>query len=104
MLRQTARLRFTPQRARWVAAEQWHPHQRVEFEADGSYLLEIPYSDDRELVMDILKHGPEVEVLDPPKLRERVRELLSEALGHYSRGGRFADIQALDASSQVHTS
>ena len=96
---QTARLRFTPQRARWVAAEQWHPHQRVEFEADGSYLLEIPYSDDRELVMDILKHGPEVEVLDPPKLRERVRELLSETLSHYSRGGRFADILALDAAS-----
>ncbi len=96
---QTARLRFTPQRARWVAAEQWHPNQTAQLEADGSYLLEIPYSDDRELVMDILKHGPEVEVLDPPALRERVRELLSEALRHYGRGGRFADILAVDAPS-----
>ena len=43
-------------------------------------MLEVPYSDDRELVMDILKHGPEVEVLDPPALRERVRELLNETL------------------------
>ena len=95
---QTARLRFTPQRARWVAAEQWHPDQRAEFDADGSYVLEVPYSDDRELVMDILKHGPDVEVLEPPELRERVRDLLGETLRHYARGGRFADILALDAA------
>ena len=50
----------------------------------GSYLLEIPYSDDRELVMDILKHGPEVEVLAPQKLRERVVEALREAAGLYA--------------------
>jgi predicted DNA-binding transcriptional regulator YafY len=96
---QTARLRFTPQRARWVAAEEWHPQQRASFEADGSYLLELPYSDDRELVMDILKHGPDVEVLDPPALRERVREQLNETLQRYSRGGHFAGILALDSAS-----
>jgi predicted DNA-binding transcriptional regulator YafY len=94
----TARLRFTPQRARWVAAEQWHPDQRTAFEADGSYVLEVPYSDDRELVMDILKHGPEVEVLNPPELRERVRALLGEALGHYPQDSRFGDVVALDTA------
>ena len=29
---------FTPERARWVGAESWHPHQRGEYEPDGSYL------------------------------------------------------------------
>ena len=29
-----------------------------------------------ELVMDVLRHGPEVEVLAPPELREAVRERL----------------------------
>ena len=24
---------------------------------DGSYLLEVPYSEDQELIMDILRHG-----------------------------------------------
>jgi predicted DNA-binding transcriptional regulator YafY len=100
----TAHLRFTPQRARWVAAEEWHPGQLSRFEADGSYLLELPYSDDRELVMDILKHGPDVEVLDPPELRERVRELLNETLQHYNRGGRFADVLALDSASPARPS
>lgn len=100
----TARLRFTPQRARWVAAEQWHPDQHAGFEPDGSYVLEVPYSDDRELVMDILKHGPEVEVLDPPELRERVRSLLDETLRRYGRGGRTADALAAEAAPAARTS
>ncbi len=78
-----ARLRFTPQRARWVAAEQWHPAQQASWLADGGYRLEVPYSDDRELVMDILKYGPEVEVEGPDELRRRVRSLLEEAMGKY---------------------
>ena len=69
---QWAKLKFSAQRARWVAYEQWHPRQKSQFQADGSYLLQIPYSDDRELVMDILRHGPEVEVLAPQKLRQRI--------------------------------
>ena len=71
---QWAKLKFTPERARWVANEQWHPRQKGKFEADGNYMLELPYSDDRELVMDILKHGREVVVAGPPALRERVMQ------------------------------
>ena len=78
-----ARLRFTPERARWVASEQWHPDQQASWLADGGYRLEVPYSDDRELVMDILKHGPDVEVEGPEELRRRVRRLLDAALHHY---------------------
>ena len=70
----TARLKFTPQRARWVASETWHPQQKAWFEADGSYVLEFPYSDDRELVMDILRHGTGVEVVSPRSLRCRIRQ------------------------------
>ena len=78
-----ARLRFSPERARWVANEQWHPQQKGKFESDGSYLLEIPYSDDRELLMDILRHGSEVEVIAPEKLRERISRELDRALKFY---------------------
>jgi predicted DNA-binding transcriptional regulator YafY len=94
---QWAKLRFSPQRARWVSSEAWHPNQRGTFEADGCYTLEVPYSDDRELVMDILKHGPDVEVLGPLVLRQRVKDLLTQTLQRYGRGARFADIVAHDA-------
>jgi predicted DNA-binding transcriptional regulator YafY len=80
-------LRFTPERARWVAAERWHPEQYGHHDDEGHYVLEVSFSDPRELVMDILKHGPEVEVLGPPRLRREVREQIEGALGRYRRRG-----------------
>jgi predicted DNA-binding transcriptional regulator YafY len=78
-----ALLRFSPERARWVAEETWHPQQKGRFE-DDHYILEIPYSDDRELVLDILKHGPEVEVIAPASLRREVAERLRQAVQQYN--------------------
>jgi predicted DNA-binding transcriptional regulator YafY len=78
-----AKLRFTPERARWVATEQWHPKQRTRFEPDGSFILELPFSDPRELAMDCLRHGPHVEVLEPAGLRATVRDQLAAALARY---------------------
>ncbi len=76
-------LRFTPERARWVADEHWHPQQQGHFLGNGRYELRIPYSDPRELVMDILKHGADVEVISPASLRNAVAEHLQNALGRY---------------------
>ena len=81
---QWAVLRFSPQRARWVATEEWHPQQRGRREADGSYVLELPYSVARELIMDILKHGAQVEVLAPSELRQQVATALREAAALYA--------------------
>lgn len=68
-----AKLRFTPERARWVASEIWHPEQRGTLEPNGRYTLEVPYRDDRELLLEILKHAGEVQVLAPDDLRAKVR-------------------------------
>jgi predicted DNA-binding transcriptional regulator YafY len=62
-------LKFAPKRSQWVSREVWHPEQQSTTEADGSFVLSIPYSDDRELVGDILRFGPDVEVLSPPSLK-----------------------------------
>jgi predicted DNA-binding transcriptional regulator YafY len=75
----TAVLRFTPKRSRWVADETWHPKQKGWFDGEH-YILEVPYADHRELVMEILKHGPEVEVIAPEALRTEVIDQLSKAL------------------------
>jgi len=77
---QWAELRFTPERARWVAAESWHPKQEGWFEPDGSYLLRLPYADPRELVMDVMRHVPDVDVVGPAALREAVIEKLSAGM------------------------
>jgi len=80
-----ATVRFTPAAARWVAAQEWHPEQKAKFGPDGAYVLSVPYADDRELVMDILKHGPEAEVLAPAALRRKVAAQLAAALTRYGR-------------------
>lgn len=78
-----ATLRFTPQRARWVRGEQWHPMQESREEADGSYVLSVPYSDDRELVGDVLRFGEDVEVIAPMELRSKVQKAFLQAAGAY---------------------
>ena len=78
-----ATLLFTAERARWVAAENWHPAQEGKFLDDGSYQLRVPYSADPELIMDVLKYGPDCEVVEPEGLREKVRGLLVGAVGRY---------------------
>ncbi|AGG34656.1 Helix-turn-helix type 11 domain protein [beta proteobacterium CB] len=80
---QRAKLKFSPEKARWVSAETWHGQQVGSFDKDGNYLLEFDYNQDPELVMDILKYGSGVEVLAPTTLRKRIEEELGKALQHY---------------------
>ncbi|OSM08739.1 putative Helix-turn-helix type 11 domain-containing protein [Magnetofaba australis IT-1] len=84
---QTAVLRFSPENARWVAHERWHSQQQGTFDKEGRYVLRIPYAQDTELIMDILRHGAGVEVLEPATLRMRVMERLQSALAQYHPGG-----------------
>lgn len=74
-----AKLKFTKERAQWVDKERWHHEQKSHYLEDGSYVLEVPYSNDKELLMDLLRHSPEVEVLDPPALRKRLHDALCTA-------------------------
>ena len=76
-------LRFTPEAARWVASEKWHSRQESTVEPDGSYRLSVPYAKETELVMDILRHGSDVEVLSPTSLRQTVRQRLADTLKQY---------------------
>jgi predicted DNA-binding transcriptional regulator YafY len=78
------RMRFTPLRARWVAREQWHPDQKGWYDESGHYMLELPYSRSNELILDILRYGPDVEVIAPLDLRKAVADRLREALAQYA--------------------
>jgi predicted DNA-binding transcriptional regulator YafY len=80
---QEAVLLFSKERARWVSRETWHPKQEGKLQPDGTYVLKFPYSQEPELVMDVLKYGADVEVLAPPSLRAAVAEQLWEAARRY---------------------
>lgn len=76
-------LRFSSVRARWVEHEVWHPDQIGVYEPEGTYLLKVPYSDDRELLGDILRFGADVQVVSPAQLRTRVHSALLDAARNY---------------------
>jgi predicted DNA-binding transcriptional regulator YafY len=78
-----ARLKFTAEMSRWIAEEQWHPDQKGYFDNEGSWILELPFSSERELVMDILRYGSEVEVIAPAFLREAVARSASQTASIY---------------------
>jgi proteasome accessory factor C len=74
-----ARLRFRASIAREIAMQQWHPQQTGCWEGDD-YVLSVPYSDERELVRDVLRYMPDVMVEGPAALKSSVAKRLKEAL------------------------
>lgn len=80
---QIARLKFTVLASRWVSNEEWHPAQVGSFDADGHYILEVPYADSTELMMDILRLGHQVEVLSPPALRQEIQKEAALIMENY---------------------
>lgn len=81
--RRWATLVFAAQAAQWTSREEWHPEQQGRWLDDGRFELRVPYLDDTELVMDVLRQGDEVEVLDPPELRDKVARRLQAAAAAY---------------------
>ncbi len=82
--RQWAVLVFNPQAAQWASREEWHPEQQGRWLEGGAYELRLPYVDATELIMDVLRQGPEVCVLAPSALVQAVRDRLGAAAAQYS--------------------
>jgi predicted DNA-binding transcriptional regulator YafY len=76
-------LRFTPERSRWIKGEIWHEGQSEVVEEDGSLVRTIPASHEAEIMMEILKHGSQVEVLGPDWLKEKVIKEVQAAAKNY---------------------
>jgi len=76
-------LRFSPEAARWAADEIWHPEQRAEWKADGCFELTVPFGRSRELIMEVLRYGADIEVVSPDFLREAVSGQLQTTMGYY---------------------
>jgi len=76
-------LHFTEKAARWVRDEEWFPDQQVLELDDGGLELRIPYHNPTELIMEICRHGSEVEVIEPSELRQQVAQKLNAAAQQY---------------------
>jgi predicted DNA-binding transcriptional regulator YafY len=97
----TAVLVFDAVASRWVSEEEWHPLQRASALPDGGLQLEVPYSNPQEILMDILRHGPHVEVVSPASLRSAVAETHREAAEKYALQKRSVDSVRSTTGSQT---
>ncbi len=77
-------LRFSTAAAKRVALEEWHRDQTLEYHADGGIDLSVPYRHSRDLKMDILRFGSDVEVIAPVSLRQEVAQSLAHAAARYT--------------------
>ena len=70
----TVRLWFDKGVARLVEETIWHPSQVLKKQKDGSLIMTLEVMDTIELFRWILGWGQDVEVLEPPEIREAVME------------------------------
>jgi predicted DNA-binding transcriptional regulator YafY len=69
--------------------ERWHSKQKSQFLKDCTYELKVLYSDNRELIMDILKYGAHIKVVEPESLRKAVAKTLQAAMQNYNFEGEL---------------
>jgi predicted DNA-binding transcriptional regulator YafY len=93
---QWAHLLFSAEAAAWVSREQWHPRQKTRFLDDGRFEMKLPYVNETELVMDVLRHGAQCAVVSPAGLAQAVRGQLAAALQAYGCGAGLETSAGLD--------
>jgi len=64
-------LRFHPRVAHRVRETRWHQSEQVEEQPDGSLIWRAQVAEPQEMVPWVRGWGADVEVLEPPELRER---------------------------------
>ncbi len=68
-----AEILFTKTAAELVRHQHWHSNQSIDEVKDG-IVLQLPVSDDREIIMKVLQYGSMAKILGPPKLKDRIQK------------------------------
>ena len=76
---QKAQLVFSAEAAQSVSREEWHPEQQGRSLDDGRWRLELPFVVPTELLMVLLRHAGEVQVLSSPSLKQADQDRLRNA-------------------------
>lgn len=76
-------LRFTPERWKYIETKPLHPSQKKPKHTDKGVEVVYTLIPNRELKYEIMRLGPDVEVLEPEALRKEVAESLQKAASLY---------------------
>lgn len=81
------RVRFQPLVARNVAEVVWHHTQQLDWNDDGTLDFRVRVDGLQEISWWVLGYGDQAEVLEPPELRELVRNRIAGMQARYRRRG-----------------
>jgi len=79
----TVKLKFAPEISRIMEETIWHPSQVLEYQSDGSVIMNLRITDTTELRSWILGWGENVEVLEPDEIRQDIIETAKAMLDVY---------------------
>jgi len=79
------KIHFKPRSARYIRERNWHPTQKLTEHEDKSCTLEFTTQSLDETKRWVLTYGSEAHVLEPPELREMLREEHRRAAQGYDR-------------------
>jgi len=82
------RIRFCPGKAGWASAQAWHPGQRIQFELDGSVVLELPEAPVVEVLGLVLQQRGDARVVAPRELRDAVQAEADRLAAAYPARGK----------------
>ena len=78
-----AKIWFSANQARYVEGRRWAAEQSIEKRPDGSIVLRVHTSGAYDLKRWVLSFGAEAEVIEPPALREELRDELRRMRARY---------------------
>lgn len=76
-------LRFSAFQGKYIKTLPLHASQETLIDNDDELRIKLHLHITHDLIMEILSHGLDVEVIAPESLRKKVREMLRQALGQY---------------------
>lgn len=77
------RIRFDPESATAVRGRTWHPTQLLRPLPGGTLEMTLRVRDEAEIVRWVLSWGAHAWVVDPPRLRNRMRQVAREILARH---------------------
>jgi predicted DNA-binding transcriptional regulator YafY len=77
-----AKILLTGTAAEIVRHQRWHPDQEITMTGNG-LILNLPVSDDRELIMKVLQFGSQASIIGPDELRKKVRDEIEKMADLY---------------------
>ena len=74
------RLLFEPKLAVYITERQWHPSQEFRVRRDGRTEMRLETTGRKDLIRWVLSWMPDVKVLAPKSLQDRIKEKLRDGL------------------------